>query len=328
MINKQIGTSQQKSQRASAPSDEPFDDWLSRSAVRAKPSLTDFEFAGDTAELRGIRWFVLGREDELLSHRLIAGCSVDLKNSLYAARLAHFLEEVALAETRVINVAVQVISENRLSKYFSSQVALEALKLYTDEGYHAYFSASAAMKIRKAFGLTADMSSGVKVRAIETLMSSIPPEWKDRAWFMVGFVGETMISKEIMEIMRSTGVSVMQSMLLAHLEDEWVHSRYVIRLFELMWPKLDEEAKENLGTLLPQIFLAYHVSDDVFYNQVLTLLGVPEDDVKEIVADAFTSESHIRRTSNACGAAFKVLERCGVFESKAIRSAFVRAKLL
>ncbi len=308
--------------------DSPFKGWIDTAAVRAKPSLTDFDLSASAGELNSVRWFVFGTSDELMSHPSLRHLGIAEWNWMYAARLVHFLDDMTLAEHRIVNSAAQVIAENRLSAFLPERLALDALKLYTDEGYHAYFTAHASRSIRDVFALEARNEPSAKISAIEALVAETPPERRDMAWFMVGFVGETMITKAIVDAMRGAAHSAIQGMLLAHLEDEWVHARYFAHLFCLIWPKLDADSQAYFGHLLPRIMTAYHPLDEHFHRWMLGHVGLDAAASDRVLAKLASEGHRIARMRSMCSNTLQVLERCGVFKDEGVRERFVEAGLL
>ncbi len=306
----------------------PLEGWIDTSSVRAKPSLTDFDLSGGTGDFNNVRWFVFGEGDELMSHPALRHLGMPERNWLFAARLVHFLDDMTLTEHRIVNVAAQVIAENRLRAFLSEDLALDALKLYTDEGYHAYFTAHASRAIRNAFGMEADDGPSTKIATLEALMADTPAERRDMAWFMVGFVGETMITKAIVDVMRGTAHSGVQNMLLAHLEDEWVHARYFAHLFSLIWPRLDAGSQAYFGLLLPRIIEAFHTWDGRFHERILGHVGLDAAARERVLAKVAGEGPQIARMRSRCGNTLQVLERCGVFGNEALRAAFVQSGLL
>lgn len=308
--------------------DSPFTDWIATASVRAKPSLTDFNFNGSAGEFSSVQWFVFGQTDELLSHPALRPLDMAARNRLCAARLVHFLDDMTLTEHRIVNVAAQVIAESRLRAFVPEALALDALKLYTDEGYHAYFTAAASRAIREVFALEAHDGPSLKIATLETLVGGVPPARRDLAWFMVGFVGETMIAKAIVDVMRGTAHSAVQGMLLAHLEDEWVHARYFAHLFERIWPRLDSEGQAFFGRLLPDIVAAFHTFDEGFHRRLLGEAGLDTaatDRVLVKVSDGRLRQAHMR---GRCANTLQVLERCGAFKDEDLRALFVQRGLL
>lgn len=306
----------------------PLEGWIDTSAVRAKLSLTDFDLSGGAGDFNSVRWFVFGEADELMSHPALRTLGLPERNRLFAARLVHFLDDMTLTEHRIVNVAAQVIAENRLRAFIPEDLALDALKLYTDEGYHAYFTAHASRSIREAFGMEADDGPNLKIEAIETLMADTPLEHRDMAWFMVGFVGETMITKAIVDVMRATAHSGVQGMLLAHLEDEWVHARYFAHLFTLIWPRLGAGSQAHFGRLLPRIIEAFHTWDGRFHERILGDVGLDAAARGRVLAKVAGEGPQIARMRSRCGNTLQVMERCGVFRDEALRAAFVQRGLL
>jgi GNAT superfamily N-acetyltransferase len=308
--------------------DSPLQGWIDSAAVRTKPSLTDFDLSGSAGELSSVRWFVFGTSDELAAHPSLRHLGIAERNWMYAARLVHFLDDMTLTEHRIVNAAAQVIAENRLSAFLPERLALDALKLYTDEGYHAFFTAHASRSIRDLFGLEERDEPNVKIAAIEALVAETPAERRDMAWFMVGFVGETMITKAIVDVMRGTAHSAVQGMLLAHLEDEWVHAKYFGHLFALIWPKLDAESQAYFGRLLPDIIVAFHTWDERFHRRILGHVGLDTAACDRVLAKVASESNRIARMRSRCGNTLQVLERCGVFGNEPLRASFIQAGLL
>lgn len=306
----------------------PFQDWIATASVRARPSLTDFNFSANAGEFSSVQWFVFGQADELLSHPALRPLDMARRNRLCAARLVHFLDDMTLTEHRIVNVAAQVIAENRLRAFVPEPLALDALKLYTDEGYHAYFTAQASLSIREVFALEAHDGPSPKIAALEALVAGVPLARRDLAWFMVGFVGETMITKAIVDVMRGTAHSAVQGMLLAHLEDEWVHAQYFAHLFERIWPRLGGEEQAFFGRLLPDIVAAFHTFDEGFHRRLLGEAGLDTattDRVLDKVTGERLRQAHMR---GRCGNTLQVLERCGLFKDGDVLALFAQRGLL
>jgi molybdopterin synthase catalytic subunit len=314
--------------RARKEADSPFKDWIATASVRAKPSLTDFDLSGSAGEFSSVQWFVFGQTDELMSHPALRHLDMARRNRLCAARLVHFLDDMALTEHRVVNVAAQVIAENRLRAFVPEALALDALKLYTDEGYHAYFTAHASRAIREVFALEARDEPSMKISAIEALAAQVPAQRRDLAWFMVGFVGETMITKAIVDVMRGTAHTAVQGMLLAHLEDEWVHAKYFAHLFERIWPRLDGNSQAFFGRLLPDVIAAFHTWDDGFHRRLLGDAGLDAAATERVLSKVSGEGLRHAHMRSRCGNTLQVLERSGVFKHDALRALFVQRGLL
>ncbi|MDR7094247.1 diiron oxygenase [Hydrogenophaga laconesensis] len=263
-----------------------------------------------------------------MAHPALRSLGLAERNRLFAARLVHFLDDMTLTEHRIVNVAAQVIAENRLRAFIPEVLALDALKLYTDEGYHAYFTAHASRSIRQAFGMDLSDGPNLKIATLEALVADTPAERRDMAWFMVGFVGETMISKAIVDVMRATAHSGVQGMLLAHLEDEWVHARYFAHLFEHIWPRLDAGSQAFFGRLLPRIIAAFHTWDKGFHQRILGDAGLDAAARDRVLAKVAGEAPQTARMRGRCGNTLQVLERCGVFNDEALREAFVQSGLI
>ena len=117
-------------------------------------------------------------------------------------------------------------------------------------------------------------------------------------------------------------------MLLAHLEDEWVHARYFGHLFSLIWPQLDAPSQAWFGQLLPRIMAAFHTWDDPFHRRILGEAGLDEKARDRVLAKVAAEDHQLARMRHRCGNTLQVLERCGVFKNAGLRAHFVEAGLL
>ncbi|WP_169801526.1 diiron oxygenase [Hydrogenophaga palleronii] len=310
------------------PPESALKDWISSASVRVKPSLTDFDLSGNAGEFSGVQWFVFGHADEFMSHPALRHLDMPQRNAVSAARLAHFLDDMTLTEHRIVNVAAQVIAENRLRAYLPERLAIDALKLYTDEGYHAYFTAQASRAIRDRFALPVHDAPNPKIAALEALVAGVPAPRRDLAWFMVGFVGETMITKAIVDTMRATAHTGLLALLQAHLEDEWQHARYFAQLFGLVWPQLGAADKAFFGALLPTIIQAFHTWDEAFHRHLLAQIGLDSAAIERVLAQEGSETRRTAHMRSRCGNTLQVLERSGVFKQAALRTVFVQHGLL
>lgn len=308
--------------------ESPFKGWIDTAAVRAKPSLTDFDLSGSVGELSGVQWFVFGAADDFMSHPALRRLGMAERNWLYAARLVQFLDDMTLTEHRIVNTAAQRIAEGRLGAAIPEALALDALKLYTDEGYHAWFTAQASRAVREVFRIEAREGPGLKIPAIEAVVAAAPAERQDLAWFLVGFVGETMITKAIVDVMRGSAHSAIQALLLAHLEDEWVHAKYFAHLFSLVWAGLDAPGRAVAGGLLPGIIGAFHAWDEAFHRQLLAHVGLDAAASERVLGKVGAETGRAAHQRARCANTLQVLERCGVFKDARVRAHFVNAGLL
>jgi hypothetical protein len=311
-----------------AGTDTAFEHWIDTASVRTRPPLTPLDLSQAGGGIESVRWFVFGQADELLSHPALRPLGLAERNTISAARLVHFLDEMTLTELRIVNSAAQRIAEQRLGEYLPEEMAIDALKLYTDEGYHAYFTAEASRWIRKAFALPDQREPSLKMASLEAIAAEASEAERDLAWFMIGFVAETMITQGIVDTMRSTSHSGLQHLLLTHLEDEWVHARYFAQAFERLWPRLGNHAQRRWAERLPDIMLAFHTRDPVPHARMLDHAGLAPT-ARDRVLEALISEGGlIARTRHMCRNTLQVLQRCGVLGDAEAHARFVRAGLL
>lgn len=304
----------------------PFSVWDSSSAVRAKHALTcNVEDLGD---IHGVRWFVLGPGDDLFAYPSIRALSTAVKNVIYLERLVYFLDSMVHTEIEIVNKTASAIAMHRLEMYIPRELALDALKLYTDEGYHAFFTAAACDTLRRKFSLSQRSRLHPRVAAMDRIADAFSTGPQDLVCFMIGFVSETMITKSLADIMRSSANSDIQKLLLAHLEDEFKHAAYFSALFKIVWAKLNAQMKEFCGELLVKIILAYHQPDNEFLDIMLATDELSTNTRSSIIEDM---NSHSRLAMKARTLSFNTLEvlrRAGVFQNMKVKALFVQGGLL
>ncbi|KAF7956304.1 hypothetical protein AWV80_38565 [Cupriavidus sp. UYMU48A] len=71
---------------------------------------------------------------------------------------------------------------------------MDALRIYTDEGYHAVMSADVAHQVAEIYKINLDVRQFSRIRRLESLANYF--QYKYLGWFLIGFVSETVITKE------------------------------------------------------------------------------------------------------------------------------------
>ena len=69
----------------------------------------------------------------------------------------------------------------------------------------------------------------LRISRLNALIARTPESKRPLAWFLLGFVSETIIARELLDVCRDSLVSSVNDMLRDHLADEARHSRYFRR---------------------------------------------------------------------------------------------------
>ena len=199
-------------------------DWNNHASVRT--SRHDYRLPEDLQLQLQTRFWFPPAFLPYLSHPAIEAAGSKVMHRLAASHLVHFLDYTTLLEHRIVNRAVETIVHGELPAYIPPRMKTAALQLYTDEGYHALFSHHLAEQIAELHGFTGRPQMPLRITRLTGQIARTPESKRPLAWFLLGFVSETIIARELLDVCRETLVSSVNDMLRDHLADEARHSRF------------------------------------------------------------------------------------------------------
>ncbi|MEN2395552.1 diiron oxygenase [Pseudomonas halotolerans] len=297
-------------------------DWDNKAAVRVRKN--GYRLPDDLEQQLASRDWFAPAFIPYIEHPLINKAGRSIAQRLAANHLVYFLDYTTLLEHRVVNRAVETIVHGELAVPIPIQMKTAALQLYTDEGYHALFSNEVAEQIAALY----DIRDRAIPRRIDRLLGVIaaasPPD-RPLAWFLLGFVSETIIAKELLSITRDTLVSTVYLMLRNHLEDEARHSRYFSEVFQYLWSALAPEQRALAARLLLDIIGLYFEPDTAWLMRSLASVGFDEQDSLKIVAGLLQPDAHARRVRSGAVSTFTAMQQAGFFDDGANRQMFFQA---
>jgi hypothetical protein len=203
-----------------------------------------------------------------------------------------------------------------------------ALQLYTDEGYHALFSNSLAEQIAVFYGISPRPVIPQRITQLNTLLERTPDKHRALAWFLVGFVSETIIAKELLDVCRDDLVSSVQAMLRDHLADEARHSRYFSEVFHYLWLTLNSPQRTFAARLLLDIIRIFFEVDERWMRQSLQGAGLDETVVTQVLGELTSPQATLLRARSGAGATHQALKKAGFFDLPYNRQLFMKAGLI
>lgn len=237
-----------------------FRNWYSSSTVRSRPYgylLSEQDFR----EVNPDRWFPSSMAPAL-AHTEITNLPLPERLHLHINHLTYFLDYTTDLEITHVNKAVKSITHGPLKKYFDSSDHRAALKLYVDEGYHALFSRELADQVTNHFKLKRRRSA--RINAFSELVAKTPSSHQDLTQFIIAFVSETLITKELFDLSRQMLIPGVYNLLIDHLHDEGKHSAYFSYCFEKLWSRLSESQQDFAARSLLEILLIFGRPDKEF----------------------------------------------------------------
>jgi hypothetical protein len=263
-----------------------------------------------------------------LNHPAIKAAGRAIVHRLSANHLVYFLDYTTLLEHRIVNRSVETIIHNELGISIPSRMKTAALQLYTDEGYHALFSSHLAEQIADLLGMTERPVMPQRITQLNAVIERTPDRHKTLAWFLVGFISETIIAKELLDVCRDELVSSVQEMLRDHLTDEARHSRYFSEVFHYLWLHLCCDQRTFTARLLLEILFIFFEVDERWLGDSLRSVGLGETPVTQILCDLTGPLACLRRVRSGAASTLAALNKAGFFDLLANRQLFSRAGLL
>lgn len=278
-------------------------------------------------ELRERAWF----PNALMpyaEHPEIYRAERNIRQRLAANHLVYFLSYTTQLEHRIVNRAVETLVHDELSVTLPHEMKVAALQLYTDEGYHALFSHVLAEQVAKAHAMPVGENTPKRIRQMYELLERVAPQLRSLTWFLLGFVSETIITRELQAITRESLVSTVFQMLQEHLEDEARHSRYFCDAFHYLWGRLEPELQEASVSLLVEIILIFAEVDDMWLLASFADAGIDAANADACLAAMHDTAARSERARRVAAATLQALERAGFFRQPANRKRFVEEGLL
>ncbi|NWB86187.1 diiron oxygenase [Pseudomonas gingeri] len=303
-------------------------DWDNKACVRTRksnflfPSKRELEL-----ELESKYWFP-PTFMPYLQHPLTVNTDKKLKQRLTANHLIHFLDYTTVLEHKIVNRSVETIIHGELQDDIPESMKSAALQLYTDEGYHAYFSYEIAKQVSEYYCIQSQSPRPLRITLLLDLIDRVETEHKPLAWFLIGFVSETIIAKELLNVTCNTIISSVYQILRQHLEDEARHSRFFADAFCYFWQRL--EANQQLLTveLLKNIILIFSEVDEPWLTESLLSTGFSTSQIRTIIYPLLNKSTAIQRIRVGATPTFLAMKKAGVFDNKHNKLPFKEAGLI
>lgn len=147
-------------------------------------------------------------------------------------------------------------------KYFDSEQCRIALKLYTDEGYHALFSRDLADQASKHFGLARVRSA--RIFGLDNIVAKSPLEYRCLTRFCIAFVSETLIARELLTLSSGSLVEPVAHVFKDHLHDEGRHAVFFAECFFQLWGRISRCEKNHVVKVLLEAISVFCRPDKPF----------------------------------------------------------------
>lgn len=166
--------------------------------------------------------------------------------------LLEFLVKTRQYEIEFINQALLLVVEgNSLGLVFSDDVISDALKIYTDEGYHSLFSHSLASQLKEFLP-----DYQIVTESLNNYFSSLrafvcvnDPVNRWLAYIALAIVGESTVVKDLSDQMNGIVYDEISQMFKDHIKDEVFHAAF----FDSLLHSISSQMSSDLRNLFSEI---------------------------------------------------------------------------
>jgi len=225
-------------------------------------------------------------------------------NSILTNHLYRYLDFTTKLEIVAVNDTVKDLALGHSVINPSEEMKIDALKIYTDEAYHALFSADLFDQLKKMSGVHPVVP---KVPYFLSTLNSIIAEYaseSERNLLKLIFVivSETLITSSLTDIRKDENLpEAVRDVIRDHAMDEARHHAFFSGLLLSIWPMLDRQTRIHCLTRIPDFIFAFVHPDKDAITAELHSVGFSRSDADVIVNETYTQpmvESYARGTSS------------------------------
>jgi len=227
-------------------------------------------------------------------HPLVTKLDGEQVDKILTNHLYRYLDFTVKLEVSVVNDVVRDIALDAAPFKPEKSMMVDALKIYTDEGYHALFSLDLANQIED---LTEQEPILPRAPRFMTVMNELLDQADDAVerslyslWFVI--VSEMLITGSL----KGHGADdqmpgAVRDTLKDHMRDEARHHAFFSGLLLTIWPKMTHKQRVECLSRISDFILAFVHPDTDAIETELTVIGMSPDDAKQAVAETYTRET-------------------------------------
>ena len=306
--------------------------WDDKAGVRSNPETYDLQLSDDyILDGTGLSWH-LPSYSGILEHEDLSHLSGKEKEFVKGTQLLEFVTKQTIFEIDCVNYVTSRLAHNKYKFDLPEFLKLDALKIYTDEGYHAYYTQKMANQIRRYYRIGEDdISPFVEsyYSKIESIITKFGEENKDLCMLAFVIVGENQIVSDISAEMRQIVFKPIWILFRDHMKDEVFHAKYFTMIFEDVWPQLSPDEKEIMGLCFCDSMEILGLPRTDIYHFSLAKLGIGKQQILKCINDIYnTIEWRTTRIADRMQPTINLLTSNDVFDIETVRKAFEGKKYI
>lgn len=300
-----------------------FDDWHTKAGVRTQPPR---EFG---SPLQGYLPFSAAAVPEM-SHPEVQRLHPELQSRILTQHLYRYLRYTVHLETKVVNRALTRLATEDVAMPLTLRAREDALKILTDEGFHALASMNMLRQVVDATGITpVAYDFDPVLDRLDVPVANPTAGYASVRHLLQACVFETMVTSILDQLPADEAVHpVVRELAADHAFDERYHHAYFSRFFPELWTALDPATRRIAARDLPHLINACLAPDLLTVRAALADAGMGRDAVESVIRDCYSPLAVAANTRQTARHTLRLMENTGVLDSAEGRDAFAAAGLI
>lgn len=296
----------------------PFDLWDDRASVRRTP-----------------RRVVVG-EGPYFPSELMAVAGHPLVHELSPADFAivqlrhlhRYLRFTIELETKYVNPVALALASHGYGLDLPARMRLDAMRVYTDEAYHALVATDLLMQSEARSGVPEHRRPPGFATAFEELAGSAPRRHTALLELLFVGVSETLITGTLAQLPRAREAPTgLRDAVRDHAWDEARHHRYFTAVLAEVWSAMSTGERAEVGALVPALIDVFLRPDLGPIAADLVEAGLTEQDAALVVAETMGDDRVADQRARVAASTVRAFEAAGALTDTAVRHAFEDAGL-
>ncbi|SBW28079.1 hypothetical protein FDG2_5526 [Candidatus Protofrankia californiensis] len=300
-----------------------FDGWYENAKVRNQPARTFDPL------LRGYLPFSSLEVPEI-DHPAVQALGPGLRSRVLTHHLYRYLRYTMNMETRVVSRALIQLATGNVGMELSGHIRENALKILTDEGFHAFVAMNMFHQVVAATKIEpVPCTFDIILDRLDAPIANPTARYEVIRHLLQVCVFETMVTSILDRLPADQSVHpTVRDLVADHAFDERRHNAFFVRFFPELWTALDPSTRLVVARDLPGIINACLAPDLTTVRAVLADVGMSRDTIEDVICDCYSSQNIAAATRWTARYTIQLIRNTGVLDTPEGWDAFTEAGLL
>ncbi|MFL6161981.1 MAG: diiron oxygenase [Jatrophihabitantaceae bacterium] len=265
-----------------------------------------------------------------VTHPLMRRLGPEAERMVAARHLFQYLLFTTHFELGVVNRATARIAQGDIGIRLPNAARADALKIYTDEAYHALSSIDLVARLEAVVGIQAlPYDFAPYLTRLDEVGRHALPGRLQLAQLLQVVVFETLVTSILTVVPADrTVLDIVRDTVADHAEDERRHHAYFSAFFRELWAGLDRAERAATARCLPQLIRQSLQPDLTPTSKALAAAGMKPSDIRTVLAESYSNDRQVREAAIIARHSVRLFRNCGVLDTPEAVDAFEAAGLL